>query len=202
MPGRQPPAPTTRPHAGAGRPEHLECPLNTPPSTLDARPTSVDGVRLRDLVALVPDVVPAGVPGADPTITGLSLDSQAARPGDLYAALAGSRTHGARYAKAAVAAGAVAVLVTLVTNGLTDAIIILVAVLIVQQVEGNLLYPYVVGSSLELHPLLILLALAGGTAVAGVVGALIAVPVAAVASGALSYLSGREPPDAAPVAQG
>ncbi|MEJ7717421.1 MAG: AI-2E family transporter [Thermoleophilaceae bacterium] len=45
----------------------------------------------------------------------------------------------------AVAAGAVAVLVTLVTNGLTDAIIILVAVLIVQQVEGNLLYPYVVG---------------------------------------------------------
>jgi len=110
VPGRQPPAPTTRPHAGAGRPEHLECPLNTPPSTLDARPTSVDGVRLRDLVALVPDVVPAGVPGADPTITGLSLDSQAARPGDLYAALAGSRTHGARYAKAAVAAGAVAVL--------------------------------------------------------------------------------------------
>ncbi|MGI8596344.1 MAG: AI-2E family transporter [Thermoleophilaceae bacterium] len=102
----------------------------------------------------------------------------------------------------AVAAGGVAVLVTLVTNGLTDAIIILVAVLIVQQVEGNLLYPYVVGSSLELHPLLILLALAGGTAVAGVVGALIAVPVTAVASGALSYLSGREPPDTAPVAGG
>jgi predicted PurR-regulated permease PerM len=60
----------------------------------------------------------------------------------------------------------------------------------------------VVGGSLELHPLLILLALAGGTAVAGVVGALIAVPVAAVARGALSYLSGREPPDAAPVTQG
>nr|MBA2428688.1 AI-2E family transporter [Thermoleophilaceae bacterium] len=102
----------------------------------------------------------------------------------------------------AVVTGAVAVLVTLFSNGLTDAILVLVAVLIVQQVEGNLLYPYVVGGSLELHPLLILLALAGGTAVAGVVGALIAVPVAAVASGALSYLSGREPPDAAPVAQG
>lgn len=102
----------------------------------------------------------------------------------------------------AVVAGGVAVLVTLVTNGPTDAIIILVAVLIVQQVEGNLLYPYVVGSSLELHPLLILLALAGGTAVAGVVGALIAVPVAAVASGALSYISGREPPDGAAVAGG
>jgi len=94
------------------------------------------------------------------------------------------------------------VLVTLFSNGLTDAILVLVAVLIVQQVEGNLLYPYVVGGSLELHPLLILLALAGGTAVAGVVGALIAVPVAAVASGALSYLSGREPPDTAAVAQG
>ena len=102
----------------------------------------------------------------------------------------------------AVVTGAVAVLVTLFSNGLTDAILVLVAVLIVQQVEGNLLYPYVVGGSLELHPLLILLALACGTAVAGVVGALIAVPVAAVASGALSYLSGREPPDAAPVAQG
>ena len=102
----------------------------------------------------------------------------------------------------AVVTGAVAVLVTLFSNGLTDAILVLVAVLIVQQVEGNLLYPYVVGGSLELHPLLILLALAGGTAVAGVVGALIAVPVAAVASGALSYLSGREPPDAAPVATG
>jgi predicted PurR-regulated permease PerM len=102
----------------------------------------------------------------------------------------------------AVVTGAVAVLVTLFSNGLTDAILVLVAVLIVQQVEGNLLYPYVVGGSLELHPLLILLALAAGTAVAGVVGALIAVPVAAVASGALSYLSGREPPDAAPVAQG
>ena len=102
----------------------------------------------------------------------------------------------------AVVTGAVAVLVTLFSNGLTDAILVLVAVLIVQQVEGNLLYPYVVGGSLELHPLLILLALAGGTAVAGVVGALIAVPMAAVASGALSYLSGREPPDTAAVAQG
>jgi predicted PurR-regulated permease PerM len=102
----------------------------------------------------------------------------------------------------AVVTGAVAVLVTLFSNGLTDAILVLVAVLIVQQVESNLLYPYVVGGSLELHPLLILLALACGTAVAGVVGALIAVPVAAVASGALSYLSGREPPDAAPVATG
>ena len=100
----------------------------------------------------------------------------------------------------AVAAGAVAVLVTLVTNGLADAVLILLAVLIVQQVEGNVLYPYVVGGSLELHPLIILLALAGGTAVAGVVGALISVPIAAVASGAISYLRGREPPDTGAVA--
>jgi predicted PurR-regulated permease PerM len=91
----------------------------------------------------------------------------------------------------AVVAGAMAVLVALVSNGLVPALLVLLAVVIVQQVEGNLLYPLVVGTSLELHPLLILLALAAGTALAGVVGALLAVPVAAVASGTAFYLRER-----------
>ncbi len=74
------------------------------------------------------------------------------------------------------------------TDGFVAAGLVLAAVLVIQQVEGNVLYPFLVGGSLELHPLLILLALAGGTALAGVTGALLAVPVAAVASGAASYL--------------
>jgi len=88
----------------------------------------------------------------------------------------------------ALAAGALAVLVALVSNGPPEAALVLLAVIVVQQVEGNVLYPFLVGGSLELHPLLILLALAAGTALAGVVGALLAVPVAAVASGAASYM--------------
>jgi predicted PurR-regulated permease PerM len=91
----------------------------------------------------------------------------------------------------AVVAGAMAVLVALVSNGLIPALLVLLAVVIVQQVEGNLLYPLVVGSSLELHPLMILLALAAGTALAGVVGALLAVPVSAVASGTAFYVRER-----------
>jgi len=97
----------------------------------------------------------------------------------------------------AVAAGALAVLVALVSNGAGAAGLVLLAVIIVQQVEGNVLYPFLVGGSLELHPLLILLALTAGTALAGVVGALLAVPVAAVVSGAASYMRHGQRPAAA-----
>lgn len=88
----------------------------------------------------------------------------------------------------AVVAGALAVLVALVSNGAGAAGLVLLAVIAVQQIEGNVLYPFLVGGSLKLHPLLILLALTAGTALAGVVGALLAVPVAAVAGGAASYM--------------
>jgi predicted PurR-regulated permease PerM len=88
----------------------------------------------------------------------------------------------------AVVAGALAVLVALVSNGAGAAGLVLLAVIAVQQIEGNVLYPFLVGGSLKLHPLLILLALTAGTALAGVVGALLAVPVAAVAVGAASYM--------------
>lgn len=56
------------------------------------------------------DVLPAGLFGGDIAVTGITLDSRAVQPGDLYAALPGHVTHGARFAKAAVTAGAVAVL--------------------------------------------------------------------------------------------
>ncbi len=80
----------------------------------------------------------------------------------------------------AVAAGAVAILVALVSNGPVDALIVLVIVIGVQQVESNFLQPVLMGRYLSLHPLVILLALAAGSIVAGVIGAILSVPLAAV----------------------
>lgn len=81
----------------------------------------------------------------------------------------------------AVVAGAVAVLVALVSNGPTAAIWVLLVVLLVQQLESNVLQPILMGRYLSLHPLVILLALAAGSIVAGIIGAILAVPFAAVA---------------------
>lgn len=80
----------------------------------------------------------------------------------------------------AVVAGAVAALVALVDGGIVDAGLVLLAVTVVQQLEGNLLYPVVVGRAIELHAVAILLAVTAGGVLLGVVGAALAVPVAAV----------------------
>lgn len=81
----------------------------------------------------------------------------------------------------AVAAGAVAALVALVTEGAVDAILVVVLVTLVQQVEGDLLYPVVVGRAIELHPAATLLAVTAGGVLGGIIGAAIGAPVAAVA---------------------
>ncbi|WP_330472970.1 UDP-N-acetylmuramoyl-L-alanyl-D-glutamate--2,6-diaminopimelate ligase [Terrabacter sp. C0L_2] len=79
------------------------------------RPAS-SGVLLRDLTARIGtgsrlrDAWPDGADGADVAVTGVTLDSRAVLPGDLYAALPGFNVHGARFAGDAVAAGAVTVL--------------------------------------------------------------------------------------------
>lgn len=93
----------------------------------------------------------------------------------------------------AFVAGALSVLVALVTGGVSDAALVLLAVLAVQQIEGNVLYPLLVGSSLKLHPVATLLCVSAGTVLAGVVGALFAVPVTAVAVACGSYLRERAP---------
>ena len=80
----------------------------------------------------------------------------------------------------ATVAGAAAVLVALVANGPTEALIILAAVIIVQQTEGNLLEPLVMGRAVRLHPAVILVAVSAGTVLAGVAGAIVAVPLVAV----------------------
>jgi predicted PurR-regulated permease PerM len=81
----------------------------------------------------------------------------------------------------ATLAGAAATLVTLVTNGPRDAVIVLVVVIVVQQVEGNLLQPVIMRRAVRLHPVVTLLAVTAGTLTAGIAGALIAVPACAVA---------------------
>ena len=91
----------------------------------------------------------------------------------------------------ATAAGAAAVLVALVSNGLAAALIVLAVILLVQQLEGNVFYPVVVGRRLQLHPVAILLALAAGGVLAGMAGAFLAVPVAAVTSAVLDFMRER-----------
>ncbi|GGK91942.1 AI-2E family transporter [Planomonospora parontospora subsp. parontospora] len=80
----------------------------------------------------------------------------------------------------AVTAGAVAVLVALVSNGVSDALLVLAAVILVQQVEGNLLEPFIIGRAVRLHPAVVLTAVTAGTLVAGIAGAVVAVPLTAV----------------------
>jgi predicted PurR-regulated permease PerM len=87
----------------------------------------------------------------------------------------------------AVVAGAAAVMVALVAEGLTSALIILAAIVAVQQIEGNVLYPVVVGPHLKLHPIVVLLAVAIGGTIAGIAGAFLAVPVATVCAAWLEY---------------
>jgi predicted PurR-regulated permease PerM len=80
----------------------------------------------------------------------------------------------------AIVAGAMAVLVTLATGGGTAALLVLAVVIVVQQLDNDLLAPVVYGRSLELHPVTVLLAVAGGGALFGIPGTFLAVPVTAV----------------------
>jgi putative heme transporter len=91
----------------------------------------------------------------------------------------------------ATVAGAAAVLVALVSNGALAAAVILAVIVLVQQLEGNVFYPSVVGRRLRLHPVAILLALAAGGVTAGVAGAFLAVPALSVASVVLDFVRER-----------
>ncbi|WP_182141946.1 AI-2E family transporter [Schaalia sp. JY-X169] len=88
--------------------------------------------------------------------------------------------------------GAVAVLLALVNNGLTSAIIMLVVVLAVQQIESNVLQPWLMSNAVSLHPVAVVLAVTAGSAVAGIVGAIFAVPLLAFINVTLMYLHGHD----------
>jgi len=74
-------------------------------------------------------------------------------------------------------AGLVAVLVALVARGPGTALFLLIIVLLVQQVEGHVLQPLLLGRAVKVHPLAIVFGIATGTLLAGIIGALLAVPI-------------------------
>jgi predicted PurR-regulated permease PerM len=93
----------------------------------------------------------------------------------------------------AFVAGAVAVLVALATSGVAKALLVLVLIVAVQQVEGHVLAPIVLGRATQLHPLAVIAALAAGGVLLGVLGAFLAVPVAASVARGVGYLRERVP---------
>jgi predicted PurR-regulated permease PerM len=88
----------------------------------------------------------------------------------------------------AFVAGAIAVLIALVANGLTTAIIVLVIIIVVQQLEGNVLQPLLQSRSMNVHAAVVLLAVSAGGSLYGITGAFLAVPVVAVVSEVARYL--------------
>ncbi|WP_349828669.1 AI-2E family transporter [Brevibacterium litoralis] len=103
----------------------------------------------------------------------------------------------------AVVTGIMAVLVSLVTQGLVPAVLVLGVVLLVQQLEGNVLQPLIMGKAVAVHPLAVVLAVATGGFLFGIPGALFAVPVVATLNSVVLQLVGRgdevdEDGDAAP----
>ncbi len=89
-------------------------------------------------------------------------------------------------------AGIVATLVALVANGPVVALIVLGVVVLVNQLEGNFLQPVVMAHALNLHALVILLALTIGTVLAGLVGAVLSVPITAVGWAVIKIWTGRD----------
>jgi predicted PurR-regulated permease PerM len=95
----------------------------------------------------------------------------------------------------ALVSGFVAVLVALVALGWVEALIMLGGVILVMQIEGHVLQPFLLGRAVKLHPLAVLITIAIGIIAGGIVGALMAVPVLAFTKSFVLYLAGgAEPP--------
>ncbi len=99
----------------------------------------------------------------------------------------------------ATLSGTVAMLVALVTDGPVSALLVLAVVIGVQQLEGHVLQPLIMGRAVALHPLAVIMAIACGVVLAGIIGALVAVPIVAVLNTAIRHLATvrREPPPSA-----
>lgn len=93
----------------------------------------------------------------------------------------------------AVVTGFLAVIVALLTKGVIYALITLGLILAVQQLEGHVLQPLVMGRAVSIHPLAVVLAIAGGGVLAGIIGALLAVPVLAFLNSAIRVLVADDP---------
>ena len=93
----------------------------------------------------------------------------------------------------AVIAGFLAVVVALIAKGFIYALITLALIIAVQQLEGHVLQPLVMGRAVSVHPLAVVLAIAAGGVLAGIVGALLAVPTVAFLNSAIRVLMATEP---------
>jgi len=94
--------------------------------------------------------------------------------------------------------GSVAVLVALVAKGPITALLMLVGVVVVQQLEAHVLQPFLMGRFVSVHPLGVILSIAIGILLAGIPGALIAVPIAASVNAIVSYLTADPVPRPVP----
>lgn len=93
----------------------------------------------------------------------------------------------------AVLAGSVAVLIALVANGPVAALVLLLVIIAIMQLEAHVLQPLLLGRAVTLHPLAVAVAITAGLLLAGIVGALLAVPLLAVVNSAVRSL--RSPAD-------
>jgi predicted PurR-regulated permease PerM len=93
----------------------------------------------------------------------------------------------------AVIAGGLAVVVALIAKGWVFALIALGLIIAVQQLESHILQPLVMGRAVSLHPLAVVLAIAAGGVTAGIIGALLAVPIVAVLNSSIRVLLADDP---------
>ncbi|MCL2553826.1 MAG: AI-2E family transporter [Actinomycetia bacterium] len=101
----------------------------------------------------------------------------------------------------AVASGAIAVVVALVTEGPFSAVLVLAVVLAVQQIEGHILQPFILGRAVRVHPLAVVLSVAAGSMIGGIGGAVVAVPLVAVGNTVVGYLRAYSKETAAAAAE-
>lgn len=92
----------------------------------------------------------------------------------------------------AFVSGFVAVLLALVDQGFWTAVFMLLAVIAVQQIESSLLQPFLMGHFVSVHPLAIILAIAAGVYLSGIIGALVAVPVVACVNAIIKHVAETE----------
>ncbi|GAA1326144.1 AI-2E family transporter [Nonlabens tegetincola] len=100
----------------------------------------------------------------------------------------------------AIVTGGLAAFIALVYNGPVTALIMLGVVVLVNQIEGHVLQPLVMGNAVRVHPLGVVLAVTTGTLLAGIPGALFAVPIAAAANAIVNVLAKRQWEDGDPAA--
>jgi predicted PurR-regulated permease PerM len=101
----------------------------------------------------------------------------------------------------ATLSGTVAILVALVTRGPIVALLVILVVVGVQQLEGHVLQPAIMGKAVAIHPLAVIVAIGTGVVLAGIIGALVAVPITAVLNTGVRHLAARragQPEPAAP----